>query len=131
MRQLPILLIFTFLSQMGFAAPISTEERMLRQEATIEELTLKLAETLLENKRLTQALKDAMTATREGTRVVVGCDLKALAKTYAFDGLPGLTAYIREHVADCTKAQINSIKRQYGHVTYASSDRLLDYYGNF
>lgn len=130
MKQLPILLVFTFLSQMSFAAPLSTEERMLRLEATVEELTFKLAETLLENKRLSQALKGAMTATREGTRVAVGCDLKALDKIYAFEGRPGLNKFIKDHVADCTKAQIQSIKREHTSHTSTASDRLLNYYEN-
>ena len=130
MKHLPILLVFTFLSQMSFAAPTSTEERMLRLEATVEELTFKLAETLLENKRLSQALKGAMTATREGTRVAVGCDLKALDKIYAFEGNPGLNQFIKDHVADCTKAQIQSIKKEHGSYTSSASDRLLNYYEN-
>ena len=130
MKHLPILLVFTFLSQISFAVPASTEERMLRLEATVEELTFKLAETLLENKRLTQALKDAMTATREGTRVAVGCDLKALDKMYAFDGHAGLNRFISDRVADCTKAQIQSIKKKHGRYTSNSSDRLLNYYEN-
>ena len=130
MKHLPILLVFTFLSQMSFAAPTSTEERMLRLEATVEELTFKLAETLLENKRLSQALKGAMTATREGTRVAVGCDLKALDKIYAFEGNPGLNQFIKDHVADCTKAQIQSIKKEFGSRTSSASDRLLNYYEN-
>ena len=116
---------------MSFAAPTSTEERMLRLEATVEELTFKLAETLLENKRLSQALKGAMTATREGTRVAVGCDLKALDKIYAFEGNPGLNQFIKDHVADCTKAQIKSIRAVHGRRTSTASDRLLDYYENF
>ena len=130
MKQLPILLVFTFLSQMSFAAPISTEERTLRLEATVEELTFKLAETLLENKRLTQALKGAMEATREGTRVVEGCDLKALDKIYAFEGVTALNKFIKDHIADCTKAQIKSIRAVHGRRTSTASDRLLDYYQN-
>jgi hypothetical protein len=130
MKQLPILLVFTFLSQMSFAAPISTEERTLRLEATVEELTFKLAETLLENKRLTQALKGAMAATREGTRVVEGCDLKELEKIYAYSGGTGLNNFIRKYVAVCTKAQIKSIRDVHGRRTSTASNRLLDYYEN-
>jgi len=130
MKQLPILLVFTFLSQMSFAAPISTEERTLRLEATVEELTFKLAETLLENKRLTQALKGAMAATREGTRVLEGCDLKELDKIYAFEGVTALNRFIKDHVADCTKPLIKSISAEHRHRTSTASDRLLNYYQN-
>ncbi|WP_157117843.1 hypothetical protein [Oceanicoccus sagamiensis] len=105
----------------------SEKEKILRLEATVEQLSIQLAEKSLENKRLTAALKEAMESSRRGERVTLGCDLDLLAKNYAFYGHNSITSFLKKSGEKCTKTQLITISKSY---SYMSPDarRLLEYY---
>lgn len=117
-----------------FPESMLNDERVFRLEATVEELTFKLAESLAENKRLTTALKQAMIARREGLRVTQGCDTAELDKLYAYGGNPALDSFIRKNVESCTRNEVLHIYNKYGkggkNITSGASDRLLEYFQN-
>ena len=69
-------------------------------EATVEELTLQLAEALEERNNLREALSEAIRAQSSGKKVVVGCDtLKAKERVaYSSAGVDyTLTRWLREN----------------------------------
>lgn len=132
MKKLSIAIIFILLATQGHTDSVSTNERILRLEATVEELTFKLAKSLAENKRLASALKQAMSANREGQRIVEGCDTAELDLLYAYNGSTALNKFILDNVKSCTREQVVEIYNTFGkggkNVTNSRSNRLLEYY---
>jgi hypothetical protein len=134
MKFLFIILFCILSSSYGFTESMPNDERIFRLEATVEELTFKLAESLAENKRLSTALKQAMRAKREGLRVTQGCDTAELDKLYAYGGGSAVDSFIRENVETCSRDEVLHIYNKYGkggkNITTGTSDRLLEYFEN-
>ena len=118
----------------GGAIASDEQDQILRLEYTVEELTLKLAERTLENRRLTESLQAAVVASKRGEVVVLGCDLAKVNKDYAFGSNSVITQFLRTHGAECTKTQISEIYNTYGaggsNKTSLAADKLLYYYKN-
>jgi len=58
-------------------------EKMQRMQTAIDEITLRLAGVLEENRRLSDSLKEVLESSHRGQRVVVGCDTKRLRANMA------------------------------------------------
>jgi len=74
--------LLVFLSTSVWAE--SGEEKLLKLQAANDALTERVAELLQENRRLQQAVQDALNAQKTGSKIVTGCDTKQFHKTVAF-----------------------------------------------
>ena len=103
-----------------------------RLEATVEELTLQLAQTIQERDRLREALTKALAAGEQGKRVVAGCDLAEGHNFIAYHGhREGLAAgYWLEkngNAKACTKPQLQEIWDTYDIKSYDKASKILRY----
>lgn len=92
--------------------------KIKRLEATVEELTLQLAETIQDRNRLRSALSQALEAKSQGRQVVSGCDLAAGHNFIAYhserEGIAaGYWLSKDGNAKKCTKAQLQEISRIY------------------
>ena len=108
-------------------------ERIKKLEVTVEQLSMQLAEKVVENKRLTAAMADALSAERSGAKIVSGCDVEAIQRSVAFAS--GATAKkntlfseIKSNGGNCTKPQLKKIRVLAAAQLYTSDTvPLLDY----
>lgn len=110
----PLLLIL--ISMLCIRAHAETDpNRLLQLEATVRELTLQNAKLIEENKRLSDAMKEALHAQRLGKVVVSGCDLDPLARNMVNSG----DDYTKENILKkwlntngerCTKNQLQKVQ---------------------
>ena len=106
--------------------------KIKRLEATVEELTLQLAETIQERNRLRSALSQALEAQRQGRQVVSGCDLSDGHNFIAYhDRREGLAVgywLSRDgNAKKCTKAQLEEISRTYSILSTDKAYKILRY----
>lgn len=104
----------------------------LRLEATVEELTLQLAEALEERNNLREALSEAMRAQSSGKKLVAGCDTLKARERVAYSSAPKdytLTAWLRENdnSKKCTRSQLIELRQAFGLSDYADSSRIIDF----
>jgi len=106
------LLLFTIASG---ARAESLQDEVLRLEATIKTLTVQNAELIKENENLRKQMSQAISAKREGKKVVVGCDLSEIHKNVAFSSGQGqkksvMENWLRSNGESCTTSQLIKIK---------------------
>jgi len=108
-------------------------ERIKKLEVTVEQLSMQLGEKVVENKRLTAAMADALSAERSGAKIVSGCDVKAIQRSVAFasgefNKKNTLLSAIKSNGENCTKPQLREIKVLAATLLYKSDTvSLLDY----
>ena len=90
-------------------------ERIKKLEVTVEQLSMQLGEKVVENKRLTAAMADALSAERSGAKIVSGCDVEAIQRSVAFASGPydkrdTLLSAIKSNAENCTKPQLKKIR---------------------
>ena len=90
-------------------------ERIKKLEVTVEQLSMQLAEKVVENKRLTAAMADALSAERSGAKIVSGCDVEAIQRSVAFASgnlskANTLFSQIKSKGGNCTKPQLKKIR---------------------
>ena len=104
--------IFLLLISSNVSALTSEEkQRMLRMQQTIDEMTLRNAELLKENKRLEKQVLESLKAERTGKKFVAGCDIEDIRKKIVFLKNPGAApnmflAWVESNGAQCTKDQL-------------------------
>lgn len=106
--------------------------KIKRLEATVEELTLQLADTIQERNRLRSALAQALEAKSQGRQVVSGCDLAAGHNFIAYhserEGLAAGYWLSRDgNAKKCTKAQLQEISRTYDIREWDKAYKILRY----
>ena len=104
----------------------------LRLEATVEELTLQLAEALEERNNLREALSEAIRAQSSGKKVVVGCDTLRAKEEVAYSTNPvdyTLTQWLRrnDNAKKCTESKLVELRQAYGLRDYADSSQIIDF----
>jgi hypothetical protein len=99
-----------------------------------DELVLRLAEVLIENKRLEKFVNEALNAKEAGQKVVSGCDPRELEKlvviSWASESWPAINrkseAWIRTFGPNCTINQLNTIYNEIGNYTdYPSTAKAM------
>ena len=125
--KITVFLSSVFVSVVSLAA--SDAEKVVRLENTVEQLASQLATAVEENKRLSSALREALSAQRSGARVVSGCDLEALRKKVAYGTYVGaeIDSWVRINGEACTRVQLRGIKREYQADIYSGTSRVIDY----
>jgi len=104
--------------------------KIKRLEATVEELTIQLADTIQERNRLRSALSQALEAKSQGRQVVVGCDLAAGHTYIAYhEQREGIAAghWLSQNgnAKKCTKAQLQEISRTYDIKNWDKANKIL------
>ena len=110
----------------------SDATKIKRLEATVEELTLQLADTIQERNRLRSALSQALESKSQGRQVVSGCDLSDGHNFIAYhDRREGLAVgywLSRDgNAKKCTKAQLEEISRTYSILSTDKAYKILRY----
>jgi len=105
------LLLFTIASG---ARAESLQDEVLRLEATIKTLTVQNAELIKENENLRKQMSQAISAKREGKKVVVGCDIESISKKVTFTSnqyraMQTLENWLKSEGANCTDQQLRQI----------------------
>ena len=105
------------------------KQRVARLEATIEELTFKLAEALEQRNNLREAMSQALQAKQKGTKVVAGCNPNSLNKSIAYSDYPTLTleGWLESHASKCTLSQLQYVKSNFSNYITGDSSRILNY----
>jgi hypothetical protein len=109
-------------------------EKIKRLEITIEQLSTQLAEKTAENKRLSAAMANALSAERSNTRVVVGCDTTKIEKQVAFSSGASrkerkFVELLKSHAEQCTKPQLETLRRLANSMVYRSETiPIIDFY---
>ena len=90
-------------------------ERIKKLEVTVEQLSMQLAEKVVESKRLTAAMAVALSAERSGAKIVSGCDVEAIQRSVAFASgahvkARTLLSAITSNGENCTKPQLKKIR---------------------
>lgn len=106
--------------------------KIKRLEATVEELTIQLADTIQERNRLRSALSQALEAKSLGRQVVVGCDLAAGHNFIAYhserEGIAaGYWLSSDGNAKKCTKSQLQEISRTYDIREWDKAYKILRY----
>lgn len=106
--------------------------KIKRLEATVEELTLQLAQTIQERNRLRDTLTRALTARDQGKRVVAGCDIAEGHNFIAYhERREGLAAGYwlgkNGNAKACTKPQLQEILDTYDIEPYDKAYKILRY----
>ena len=130
-----IILIFciSFLTIQNVSAHENTE-RIKKLEVTVEQLSTQLAEKVVENKRLTAAMAEALMAERNGSRVVSGCDVGAIKRVVAFtsgqtDKESSLVKELKSHGPKCTNQQLEELRTLAKSIVFSGdSIPLIDYF---
>ena len=129
-----MLLVFALIGPVNAHAP----DREIMLQIENDELVLRLAEVLLENRRLEKIVNEALSAQKLGQEVVSGCDPKELeqkaAIEWASDGTIMIAHYserwIRTNGPKCTVSQLKTIANQVlpllGNYT-ATAEKMLKY----
>lgn len=102
-------------------------------QAANDELTLRVAELLEENRNLRRHVENALVAASQGRPVVVGCDPQELRRELVTsDGWPSTaTDWIDANQSECTVQQLEYIYQnidKWSSKPMATADRLLRYY---
>lgn len=127
------LLVAAILGGSQHASAQSTERdaiKIKRLEATVEELTLQLAQTIQERNRLREALTQALAAADQGKRIVEGCDIAEGHNFIAYhEQREGLAAGYwlgkNGNAKACTKAQLQEILDTYDIRSYDKAYKIL------
>ena len=128
-----MLLVFALIGPVNAHAP----DREIMLQIENDELVLRLAEVLLENRRLEKIVNEALSAQKLGQEVVSGCDPKELeqkaAIEWASNGDPSIARksenWIRENGPKCTVSQLKTISNEIKSLLYYSttSEKMLKY----
>lgn len=105
------------------------KQRVARLEATVEELTFKLAEALEQRNNLREAMSQALQAKQQGKTVVAGCDTSGLPKLVAYSDNASwsLESWVKKTAAKCTAPQLRQVLNDYNAQLYSSSEKILRY----
>ena len=112
-------------------------DREIMLQIENDELVLRLAEVLLENRRLEKFVNQALTAKKAGQKVVTGCDPLVLERNVVLDwaSASDMTikskseSWIRDNGPNCTANQLQTIYNEIaGYLLYESgSKKMLKY----
>jgi hypothetical protein len=91
---------------------MTVNQKIQRLEATVEELTLRLAEKIQENQRMEIVLKEALKASRSGRPVVSGCDVAAFKRESAYNdyAYSRTLSWLQDRAKDCHKRQLEDLR---------------------
>ena len=111
-----MLLVFVLTGPVNAHAP----DREIMLQIENDELVLRLAEVLLENRRLEKIVNEALSAQNSGQKVVSGCDPKELEQKAAIEWASNHEStiairsenWIRENGPKCTVSQLKTIANQ-------------------
>jgi Tfp pilus assembly protein PilX len=120
------------LSSITLSAVAHESDREITLKAANDELTLRVAELLVENKRLQDFTKKALVAKSQGKTISKGCDPQKLRKKMVTgtDHPDSVNKWINANEANCTKEELTYIKRNVGSWSQwpmFSTHRLLSY----
>lgn len=95
----------------------SLQDQVLRLEATIKTLTVQNAELIKENDNLRKEMANAISAKREGKKVVAGCDIKSISKVVTFESyqpnaMQRLENWLKSEGTNCTDEQLRQISAE-------------------
>ena len=130
-RLITVMVCLCFIS---VASAHEETEKIRRLEYTVEELTLKLAERTLENRRLNASIQAALSAQRSGVKVVSGCDVDKIKKAVAFtsgyrEKGRAFVAAFKVDGANCTQSQLSVLRGEAESLLYGDDALgLIDYY---
>jgi hypothetical protein len=104
----------------------------LRLEATVEELTLQLAEALEERNNLREALSEAMRSQSSGKKVVSGCDILEIKERVAYSSAPMDTVLARwlrseNNAKKCTRIQLMELRDTYNLQSWTDSSEIINF----
>ena len=107
------LLLLLLISASGARAE-SLQDEVLRLEATIKTLTVQNAELIKENENLRKQMSKAISAKREGKKVVAGCDVKAMEKKVVYESNFATAQryseeWLKSNGERCTDSQLQQI----------------------
>lgn len=109
-------------------------EKIKRLEITIEQLSTQLAEKTAENKRLSAAMANALSAQRSNTRVVSGCDTTMFEQQVVFTSGASnkqrrFVELLKRHAEQCTKPQLETLRILANSMIYSHDSRpIIDFY---
>ena len=127
-------LVFVLTGPVNAHAP----DREIMLQIENDELVLRLAEVLLENRRLEKIVNEALSAQNSGQKVVSGCDPEELEQKVAIEwasiGRLSIASksenWIRENGPKCTLSQLKTIANQvrplWGNYS-ATAEKMLKY----
>ena len=128
-----MLFVFVLIGPVNAHAP----DREIMLQIENDELVLRLAEVLLENRRLEKIVNEALSAQNSGQKVVSGCDPKELEQKVAIEwaSIHELTIaslsekWIRENGPKCTLSQLKTISNEIKSLLYfpSTSEKMLKY----
>ena len=124
--------LLVFLSTSVWAQ--SSEEKLLKLQAANDALTERVAELLKENRRLQQAVKEALSAQNSGSKIVAGCDSKGLHRAIAFEnsGVGKKRAamnWLKSNGEKCTQSQLRELRPIVNKTPYPDSPtELINFY---
>ena len=128
-----MLFVFVLIGPVNAHAP----DREIMLQIENDELVLRLAEVLLENRRLEKIVNEALSAQNSGQKVVSGCDPKELEQKAAIEWASigdSIIAnksekWIRENGPKCTLSQLKTISNEIKSLIYYSStsEKMLKY----
>ena len=126
-------LVFALTGPVNAHAP----DREIMLQIENDELVLRLAEVLLENRRLEKIVNEALSAQNSGQKVVSGCDPEELEQKVAIEwasiGSLAIASrsenWIRENGPKCTVSQLKTISNEIKSLIYFSStsEKMLKY----
>jgi hypothetical protein len=128
-----MLLVFVLTGPVNAHAP----DREIMLQIENDELVLRLAEVLLENRRLEKIVNEALSAQNSGQKVVSGCDPKELEQKAAIEWASighvmiadKSEKWIRENGPKCTVSQLKTISNEIKSLLYfpSTSEKMLKY----
>ena len=126
-------LVFALTGPVNAHAP----DREIMLQIENDELVLRLAEVLLENRRLEKIVNEALSAQNSGQKVVSGCDPEELEQKVAIEwasiGSLAIASrsenWIRENGPKCTVSQLKTISNEIKSLLYypSTSEKMLKY----
>ena len=123
-----IILLF-FFSFLSFFATSHETDRELSLKATNDELSLRVAELLEENKNLKEFARKALIAKSNNKTVYSGCDTQHFRRIMVIDDPTYLRdkakIWIDENHAKCTKDQLTYIIKHLGY--WSSNNHFISY----
>ena len=109
-------------------------DREIMLQIENDELVLRLAEVLIENRRLEKFVDEALSAKKTGGKVVTGCDPLVLEKNIVLEWVSvsqttiksKSESWIRDNGPNCTVNQLQTIYNEIsGYLYYSGSSRKM------
>jgi hypothetical protein len=105
---------------------LASDDRIIRQRNTIDELAARVGELKAENERLSEALKNAMEASRNGREIKAGCDVAQLEEVTAFQS-NGVVAerealeWLKTEGRKCSASQLSQVDKLVRNLQFPSN----------